>query len=153
MIHNTCVSDENISRYYKGIYARNELCFIELEYPALYIVNTAHSFEKYGHWVVFFVTDKGMIEYFDSLAIKLCSRHVNFRNFVLSKNKTFSESKIRIQSQMSFSCGLFCLYFCYFRVRKFSLSCILNHFSTSNLCKNENHVRIFCKYVMNVVID
>ena len=153
MIHNICVDDENISRYYKGIYARNELCFIELEQPALYIVNTAHAFESYGHWIVIFVTDDGVIEYFDSLGKRLYSRHKNFKNFILSKNKTYRESMVRIQSQTSSTCGLFCLYYCYFRVRKFSLSYILNHFSKSCYCKNENHVRIFCTYVMNVVID
>ena len=145
VLHEACMNDEFICKYYKGIYARNELCFIQVEKPALYIVNTAHAFEAYGHWIVLFISDDYQVEIFDSFAKKLSDRHVNILNFVLSLNETFVLSNKRIQSKMSMKCGWFCLYYAYFRCRNISFNEILKHFFVTELAFNDKIVVDFCK--------
>ena len=139
-LHEACINDSFISKYYKGIFARNELCFIHIEKPALYIVNTAHAFESYGHWLVIFISDNDQVEIFDSFAKELNSRHANILNFVMSLNKSYTFSNKIIQSPLSLKCGLFCLYFAYFRSRNISFDEILNIFSSVDLISNDRIV-------------
>ena len=145
-LHEACVNDEFISRYYKGIFARNELCFIQVEKPVLYIVNTEHAFVNYGHWIVIFISNDDQVEMFDSFAKALNCRHVNISNFIISLNKTRLLSNKIIQSSLSSKCGLFCLYYAYFRSRNISFDCILNRFSCNDLVFNDNIVKDFARF-------
>ena len=149
VLHEACTNDDFICKYYKGIFARNELCFIEFEKPALYIVNTAHSFQSYGHWIVIFISDNDQVEIFDSFAKKISDRHANILNFVMRLNKSYVYSNKRIQSTISTKCGWFCLYFAYFRCRNISFSSILNQFCDSDLDLNDKIVIEFYRKKIN----
>ena len=149
VLHEACMNDEFICKYYKGIYARNELCFIQVEKPALYIVNTAHAFESYGHWIVLFISDNDQVEIFDSLAKELSDRHINIVNFVKRLNKVYVFSNKRIQSSLSTKCGWFCLYYAYFRCRNILFNSILNHFCGTNLELNDKIVIDFYRKQIN----
>ena len=150
-LHNACVNDKYICKYYKGVYARNEFCSIKIEKSALYIVNTEHLSICFGHWIVIFVSCDNVVEIFDSFAKPLQNRHIDFSNFLQSLNKTYCMSNKRIQGLFSMKCGMFCLYFAYFRTRNISLNDILNHFSSINFIQNDYLVFEFCKYKFQLV--
>ena len=53
-------------KYFKGVYAANQLPFILDSYPAAFVVNTDPSDLPGTHWVAFYFDMNGKGEFFDS---------------------------------------------------------------------------------------
>jgi hypothetical protein len=109
------------SSNFGGVLSSDELPD-EIKSPVFYIVNTDPSYMPGKHWIVIFVGEE--VEYFDPLgeAPNSLMEHYLWRinpNGYLRNNK-------RVQGSRSNNCGQFCLYYSYYRVRNYTMQCILN---------------------------
>ena len=130
--------DPYIRHYYGGVVALNQLP-VAITKPKLYIVNSDPMGLPGQHWfAVFFTT---VNEHFDSAGF--------YPNAVLeaqliSRGPRFRYSDRRVQDYNTESCGMFCLFYCYFRCRGYTFQDVMNMFS-HNLQLNEHVVQYFYK--------
>ena len=128
-------ADYKISRYFRGIFAFDELPMV-LE-QGIYIVNTDSKYGRGKHWVVLSrTTNSRNIDYFDSLAgacipyvLKLISKN-NLKCVINTK---------RLQSLSSDVCGDYCIMFAFFACRGYSINEFVQMF-THNYSHNDNMV-------------
>lgn len=130
------LKDPYISQMYGGVIARDQIP-LYVDKPSLYIVNTDPSTESGEHWFCIYYLD--IPEYFDSSGLKPPK---DIENNLYYHGSKYMCSSFRVQSYFSETCGLFCLFYCYFRSRGFSFSAIMNMFS-HNLNLNEVIVKSF----------
>lgn len=102
-----------------------------------FIINTDPSFLPGKHWVAVFLPSVGFPEFFDSLG-KNPSHYSEFLlDFLLEQNSNgFVYNCNRLQSFKSSTCGLFCLYYLYFRIRGFNFVDLVKRFG-KNLKHND----------------
>ena len=132
---------KSLSKFY-GIFSIDELNFDIPNKSGYLICNTDESYNTGKHWVViFFNKNIKQVEYFDSLGRRPSERLINFmrqdNHYILYNTK-------KIQSSLSDSCGLFCLYLIYFMCRNLDYKSIIDNFSLS-VYDNEKHVKKFIK--------
>lgn len=101
-----------------------------------------------GHWIVFLVKrlpckNKFNVEYFDSFGKTLSYYSINFP----LKRCITDYSNVAVQHERSESCGIFCLYFVYFRCKNVSYKRLLINFSKNTL-NNEKKIRQFYLYLL-----
>lgn len=130
------LNDAYIRPLFGGVLAKDELPLV-VQKPTVFIVNTDPIALPGSHWVVLFM-DK-ICEHFDSAGFK---PRDGFDTYLTAKGPNYMFNDTRLQNVSSSTCGLFCLFYCYFRCRGFSFVDILNMFS-SNLQLNEIIVRTF----------
>ena len=130
------IRDPYIRPYYGGVLAIDELQYLVLE-PKIYVVNTDPRSESGEHWFCIFLKD--IPEHFDSSGFK---PKPNVENYLFFHGPDYMYNNVRVQSYTSETCGLFALFFCYFRCRGFSFLEIMNMFSP-NLYVNEAVVKYF----------
>ena len=128
--------DPYIRHYYGGVVALDQLPIV-IKKPTIFIVNSDPSGLPGKHWfAVFFTT---INEHFDSAGF--------YPNKVLeaeliAHGPRFQYNDNRVQTFYSDTCGLFCLFYCYFRCRGYSFREIMDMFS-DNLQVNEHVVKYF----------
>lgn len=130
------LQDPFIRRYYGGVLAIDELPIV-VKKPTVFIVNTDPIALPGTHWVVLFMDT--ICEHFDSAGF---TPRDGFDIYLTAKGPRYIYNDTRLQNINSSTCGLFCLFYCYFRCRGYSFADILNMFS-SNLQLNEIIVRSF----------
>jgi hypothetical protein len=108
--------------------------------PSVYIINLEDSTLKGSHWICMTFLDNKW-EVFDSFGKSLSSHGVYFRK--LAKICLWENLK-PLQSNFSISCGIFCLYYCFYKVRSCKSKVIINRFKT-NMLYNEMLVNCFYK--------
>ena len=133
---NYMLRDPFIRRQFGGVLALDELRFTKLK-PKIYIVNTDIHTEPGQHWFCLYLCR--IPEHFDPAA-DMPLDSVN--NYLILNGPNYMYNTKRVQSYTSDTCGLFCLFYCYFRCRNFSFNEILSMF-TSNLLLNETIVIYF----------
>ena len=105
-----------------------------------FIINSDPSFLPGKHWIAVFFPPNSLPEFFDSLGRSPSHYSEKLLNFLLEENSEgFVYNCKRLQPSHSSTCGLFCLYFLYFRIRGYSFSNILKRFGT-NLEHNDSIV-------------
>lgn len=130
------LKDPYIRQFYGGVLAIDELELLVLK-PKIYIVNTDPRSESGEHWFCIFLIDTP--EHFDSSGFK---PRPNVEEYLIVHGPEYMYNNVRVQSYTSETCGLFCLFYCYFRCRGFSFLDVMNMFS-SNLILNESIVKYF----------
>ena len=105
-----------------GVFSADEIHLLKLkQFPCCFIVNTSESNISFGHWIAVKCSNT-RIEIFDSLGgkpsnwghypkdlLKFFTHYSYSHNFLISP---------QLQSTKSHLCGLYCLYFIFFRSRK-----------------------------------
>ena len=132
--------DPYISRIYGGTLAIDELPRTQQARPTLFIVNTDPAHLPGSHWLGVYVSDKS--EHFDSAGQPPLPRLKNFLSNQ-SLSSVYMYNNIRIQDSSSYTCGLFCLMYAYYRSRGLSFDTFLSMFSYSDLEQNESVVEYF----------
>ena len=119
------MKDELLLEAIDGIYPIDKLpMFI---HPAkFYIINSDPSFLPGRHWMNIFSPYGSHPEFFDSLG-----RAPSFYSDAIPKflGKKYVYNSIRLQPPNSSTCGLYCLYYVYHRLRGLTFSEILDRFS------------------------
>jgi hypothetical protein len=126
-------SHPHTKKYFRGIFARNELPE-ELEPASIYIINYSLRREKGTHWILLFLTANGVPVYVDTSGLPPF-----FEEFkkVLQKYPIFIYSKEQIQGGDSKSCALFVILLALYLSRGRNLFECRSIFST-NWQHNEN---------------
>lgn len=118
------------SNNFLGVFAANKVPLIRDNYlPIFFIVNIDESFFPGSHWIAVRI-DARSVEIFDSLGFSTL-RWKSFPNSLLDFFKRYENSHSfrvspRLQSDNSFSCGLFCAYFCIARNSLTFSECLKN---------------------------
>jgi hypothetical protein len=119
----------------KGIFPIDKIPIVVKPHKMLFI-NTDPASLPGKHWVCVFIPDNGPPEFFDSLGR---SPLYYSKNLLRVLGHRFVHNTIRLQSYNSSTCGLFCLFYLYHRVRNINFMEILSAFS-NNLEQNEDVV-------------
>lgn len=126
-IQNILLNDEDIVKLYCGVKAANEMDTISNKIKCLYIVNTQPRYFPGLHWVVIYCNNT-LCEFFDSFGNPPSFYGTFFNDFV-NKYDICLYSKMKVQQFGSDSCGLFCIYFCYYKSRGYTYNEIMKQFS------------------------
>ena len=125
-----------LGKNFGKVYSKNE--YFNLKKNTFYIYNTEVK-PKFGHFVALYFDANKTLEIFDSLNYMTLPEYLTKQ-----AKKVIYVSKRRIQSKFSQLCGLFCLYWIYFRYLKYENKCILSHF-TNNRDINDSRIYLFYK--------
>ena len=128
--------DPYIRRYYGGVVALDQLPLI-ITKPSIYIVNSDPANKPGRHWFALFFTTVN--EHFDSAGFY---PNPTLEAKLIAHGPKFQYNDRRVQAFHSETCGLFCLFYCYFRCRGYSFRKIMKMFS-DNLQLNEHIVEYF----------
>jgi hypothetical protein len=122
-----------------GVFPINKLPHNSLN-KKCFIVNSDPSYLPGKHWLAIFFPPNSLPEFFDSFGKSPSFYSENLLNFLLEENsKGFIYNSFPLQSSSSTSCGMFCLYFLYHRIRGYTFSQILEKFG-KNLEMNDSIV-------------
>ena len=141
-LENYMLNDPYIRQYYAGTLAVDELPLVVTR-PCIFIVNTDPIALPGKHWVTLFM-DKQLCEHFDSAGFR---PRKDFEIYLTAKGPNYLYNNNRLQNYNTETCGLFCLFYSYFRCRNHNFKEILDMFY-DNLKINEALVKYF--YVSTV---
>ena len=134
--------DSRIAEYYGGVLPRDHLPTSPVK-PSFYIVNQDESSEAGSHWIVVFMRDNKLTEHFDPLG-KVPDQH--FKDYMSFQSRNYMYNTKRCQNYLSNLCGQYCLFYCYFRAREYSMQDILDMFNENDLVYNDQLVYFFYEY-------
>lgn len=132
------LNDPFIREQFGGVLALDQLQYTHLK-PKIYIVNTDPQNEPGEHWFCIYLNC--IPEHFDPAGVIPMSI---VKNYLIVNGPNFLCNRQRVQSYFSETCGLYCLFYAYFRCRNYSFQSILSMFS-NNLLLNETIVKFFYK--------
>lgn len=131
-LENFIAKDENLLKKVHGIFPVDK---IHCDKPSgkFFIINTDPSYCEGKHWVSIYFPLNSLPEFFDSLG-KSPSFYSNYILEFLIQNSAhgFVYNSKHIQKPFSSSCGLYCLYFIYFRSKNYSYENILKKFNNNS---------------------
>jgi hypothetical protein len=136
-------TSELIDLLKKDKYSRNSFCGVipydklpikKLRRPCSFIINTQKSTEPGEHWVAIYLPKKGKLEYFDSYGFRPTIDKIY--KLIHINGKYYIYNKTTIQGVDSTNCGLYTLFYIYFRARKYPMYKYLKFF-TSNKTHND----------------
>lgn len=140
IISNDCF----INQLFTSVYARDELPSY-IKYPSCFIINTEKRNHPGEHWLAFFVTSNGDVEFFDPIGLppKFYGLDSYLRSITKGKIK-FSNK--RVQGFFSNYCGVYCVYFLHQRARGVTFDKILD--SLSDFSENDNFIKTKIKNIL-----
>ena len=103
--------------------------------PCAYVVNTDVESGPGEHWVCIYFPKNGPVEYFDSYGCKPRRLHKK-----IMKNHRIVSSKIRLQSNLSTTCGQHVIHYILKRCMGNSMTNILSIFNKKHLITNDQYV-------------
>ena len=130
------LNDPYIRKYYGGVLPLDQIPRV-IRKPSIFIVNNDPSTLPGRHWLAVFFTSVN--EHFDSAGFY---PNKTLEAELVSHGPKFKYNNNRVQAYNSDTCGLYCLFFCYFRCRGYTFQDVINMFS-SNLHLNEHIVKYF----------
>lgn len=125
------------TKFFRGVFARDQLPKQVGKRPALFICNTDNASAPGEHWVAIYRTVEGQDELFDSL----CLSQKLFKHFL---KKKFVTNVFPVQSPFSKTCGYHVLFFAYHRSRGKTFRDIMHRYSL-NLRTNDFMVQNFVR--------
>ena len=133
-----------LKRHFGGIASRDTLKSLHYEnnkpFPRLYVCNTDKASQPGSHWFVVIVLRHGHVEIFDSFGLNPALYWSEIRSFVKQHGHIkYMRNKHRLQGLFATTCGMYCLYYMYHRVRDCDMACIMSHY-TSNHSRNDRYV-------------
>lgn len=100
-----------------------------VNFKKIFIINSDPSYLPGEHWLAVFFPSNSLPEFFDSFGKSPSQYSQSIFNFLIEKDsRGFVYNCKRIQSTQATSCGLFCLYYLYFRIRGFTFASIMERF-------------------------
>jgi hypothetical protein len=130
--------DKYSKKSFCGVVPYDKLPLKKLRRPCSFIINTQKSTEPGEHWIAVYLPKRGRIEFFDSYGLKPTIDKI-YKMFNLN-GKYYIYNNKAIQGVDSKNCGLFTLFYLYFRARGYSLNQYLKFFIT-----NKTHNDTFIK--------
>lgn len=130
------LNDPYIRHYYGGVVPLDKLPK-RIDKQTVFIVNTDPAHLPGKHWLAVFFTNVN--EHFDSSGFYPNSA---IEKELITHGPKFCYNTKRVQAFYSDTCGLYCLFYCYFRCRGLSFREIIDMF-TPNLHLNEHIVNQF----------
>lgn len=122
-------SDKKMMKKLRGVFAADKLPILDFSKDCGLIANTDESNQPGQHWVAIFIPKSGVPEFFDPLAYSPNHYIEHFENFLVNRAPQYRYNAQKIQSDESSWCGLFCIYYLYFRCRNVSFENIISSFS------------------------
>ena len=107
--------------------------------PLLLVCNTDPHDRPGEHWIVLYIGEKSYGEYFDSFG---ASVPLIFKRYLDKYCANWCSNAMQTQSVLSKFCGHYCVFYCLFKCLNYSLTDILNCF-TSDTALNDFIVHEF----------
>jgi hypothetical protein len=118
-----------------------------------YIVNLQESWKPGNHWIVLYVVDKKTIELFDSVVSSAEKQNPYIQRFLQRFRTVHINKGSTLQSHISESCGLYCIYYLYLRCKKhLSMNMIICDYFTDDAAVNECIVLKFVNQMYNPLL-
>lgn len=143
-LYNALIKNKTTKPFFDGIYAKDLLEDIESK-PQLIICNTDPSSKPGKHWVAFFFENE-TCEFFDSFGKPIEFYGKEFSDFAKKFSTKQKCVNKRIQPPNTKLCGVYCLFFSFFRCKGNSLKKIVKMMSLSkSVCKIVKKLFKICK--------
>ena len=134
--------DTVVAPYFRGTYTSDKLhlakSFIDYNKPNVICCFTASSQEKYGHWLLIYVTASNVL-FVDSFAKEPGFYGQDIAGFVNSLGP-YNLSPFRLQSNDTVVCGAYVCYIVHYLVLGNSLGSIYAKFNNGNYLHNDMNV-------------
>lgn len=114
---------------FRGVFASDQLNFIENKYPFLLVVNSDPSTQSGTHWMAMYFPSEREGEFYDSYGNDAKFYNKDFERFMKRHSKRNIFNTIPIQSNSSNVCGHHCLFYLIHRVRQVDMESIIKFFS------------------------
>ena len=133
--------DPVMNRVTWGVFARNELPTITTLLPGAYVVNSRTRRTGGQHWFLIYVEEEEgrPVEFYDSLG-------KDPKDYDLNIECIYNER--RVQAENTETCGLYVLYFLYWRSRGVNMHDILLTLNQKNNTVNERIVLEHCSLLL-----
>lgn len=144
--------DPIMKTVFAGTFPRDKLPKLNLQHNSAFVINSAPSNKKEGHWLLaFFDVKSRTVVWFDSLGRRPRFYSKSLSLWLHSSGFKLDYSSKVIQAVNSRLCGLFVLNALFFLSRGYTLRKVLSQFS-SELKKNDRIVSLFAwgKFHFNV---
>lgn len=142
-------SDDIVSKYFRGVFASDELMGQEWNLPCCFIANTDTRDQSGSHWTAFYLPVSGPLEYFCSYGLS------PFAFITYLQQSGFSHitrNTDMLQSLDSVVCGQYCLYYLHQRCRGLTMDDALNAFG-ENRAKNDHWVNGWVERHYDIDLD
>jgi hypothetical protein len=136
--------DKYSRKSFCGVVPYDKLPIRRIRRPCSFIINTQDSTEPGEHWVAIYLPKRGKLEYFDSYGFTPTLPAIY--KIIDLNGKYYIHNNETIQGVDSNNCGLFTLFYIYFRARGYSMNQYLKFFIT-----NKTHNDMFIKNLFNKV--
>ena len=103
-----CSSDPVVAKTFKGVCSYDTLPERVTSYPASYICNTDIVTRPGEHWVALFFENNEICEYFDSYGLPPYGKILAFAK---RNGANVVYNRRWLQSPLSHTCGLYCVYY------------------------------------------
>lgn len=138
---NYCLLLDDVNKnIYNGVLSRDEIKYIDKSKESLHVVNSDPSYLPGTHWFVIYINNQ-YCEIFDSLGKDPKQYGYDLKLFMNKYDKTVY-SKKQVQASESNICSIFCIYFCFYRLRGYSFEQIIATFSNDQN-NNESMMNTF----------
>ncbi len=121
--------DKLSKHIFQGVFPSDMIVKIRARYPFACIVNTDPSDRSGSHWIAIYINRQGIGEFFDSYAKPPSYYGKVFVNFLNRVCRRWTYNKIGLQGPFSATCGQYCVYYLWYRIRGLPMSEIIQHFT------------------------
>jgi hypothetical protein len=133
-----------------NVCSANEIFYIKVKKPAVFVVNTDTSNKPGSHWVCFYFPKSNYAEFFDSLGNSPDYYWNSFKNFLIANSSRYFYNTNRIQDYKSQLCGEYCIYYILERCQGVSFKHIINGFSQTFYDLNDYKISEYLKHVLDI---
>ena len=145
-----------LRNHFRGVFARDTFVSLPGDVTGAFIVNQSDRGSPGTHWVSIFIQrnredGRRHCIFFDPLGrggLQHYKMSIPTKEGSTRPHPVIYNTR-RFQQETSDSCGLFCLYVLHWLAVGVRFQCILQHFSTEHLVKNENKIRDFSTNLKN----
>ena len=102
-------SHPKLKKYFKGVYAVDQIPKLVHSYPSAYIINTQPIRKPGDHWVAIWFDGLYKATFFDSYGLPPQNKRIV--RFLKRNTKWWNYSRKVLQYPLSFLCGQYCLLF------------------------------------------
>ena len=139
--------DKVVRKSFCGVVPIDLLPIRKVKRNCSFIVNTDDSSKPGEHWFAIYVPKNSPVEYFDSYGRK--PQHEKIYDFIKANGKRFKYNNKIIQGDKSISCGLYSLFFIYYRTKGYTMKYFQNLF-TSNYKNNDKIVNDLYNKILKI---
>lgn len=133
--------DPILKKIFLGVFPCDKLPTSIPYKPAALIVNTDPSYKKGEHWVAIFFDVWNEAVYFDSYGLSPAGPEMI--DFISKNAVKWNHNTVCLQSFTSNVCGMYCIFYLFYKSREYKMKNILNMFSKDTLSNDA----IVCNFV------